>query len=646
MDSDSQIDNSSAEETDIENSQEKKASPSDQKKAGHLSALKNHLTTAIKKRDEFIEKNIEIKRQTIHEITEIEINRKKLASKKGNNFGVSGYRLVLGYIGIFMMMIGALSLVSLIILVDPTLGTDFYTGEQIHTYGYEASFWWCILVPGIASLVIGFLLSLLILNKKKARLKGMEDIFLVFSVWIIAIFVFAMPFIFCRFVNSELSFTFTQAMFESTSGLTTTGLSVMTTDSLPKLLLFHRSLANFVGGVGLVLFMTSAVSDRSGLNIYLLEGHNDQLVPNIVKSARMIFIIYSVYVLVGTVSLLCCGCSPMDSICFSMAALSTGGLASHSESVSWFEMNLPYANYCAIEIVILILMILGSTNFVIHFYLWKRQFKKAIKHYEFLVFIGLMICVYPFFIYGMYQAFTPISTNSLESVGKAFRNGTFEFVSLLSTSGFSTLTPIDFPEAYANLPSACIVALIVLMAIGGQNGSTSGGIKQSRVALCFLNIKWSIAKSINRTEMVKTNYVTRLGNKVAVSEEETKEASNYAGLYFGFAFIGTMILCGYAIGSGSKTFVYDDGLQVYSLANCLFEIVSCLSGVGGSSGITAFASNNSQWGVLWLEMFCMFAGRLEVTIFLVSISRGIKLFRSRKNVFKKDQSTSSAFANN
>ncbi|MCI1735356.1 MAG: hypothetical protein LKM30_06450 [Bacilli bacterium] len=574
-----------------------------------------------------------IKEATVKEITELERKRKKSKNIKPETTDpVSGPRLVLGYIGVFLIMIGALSLLSLLVLVNPAIGTNFYTGKEVSTWAKEALYWWVIVVPAACSMVVGFLFYLNIHHRKKARLKGMEDIILVFTVWVSAILIYAAPFLLSHYVNPELNFTFTQAVFESTSGLTTTGLSVMVTDDLPAILLFHRSLANFVGGVGLVLILTSAVADRSGLNIYLLEGHNDQLLPNLMKSARMIFIIYSAYVLVGAIALMICGCSPLDAICFAMAAVSTGGLASHSESAAWFETNLPYANSVAIEVVLIVLMVLGMTNFVIHFYLWRGKFKKAFSHYEFLVFVGLMIVVYPFMVYGMTEAYRPFNTTALGAVGDGFRHGTFEFVSALSTTGFCSLDPTIFSEAYSNLPAMALFAFIILMTIGGQNGSTSGGLKQSRLALFFLNIKWYVERSVTRTEMVRTHYVYRLGEKVPVQDEEIKEASNYIGLYFGVAFLSTIVLTCYGVSEGAP-FSFSDGLDPYSLTSSFFETISCLSAVGASGGLTTFANSHQQWGALWTEIVMMFAGRLEVTIFFITIARGIRLFSSRKNVY-------------
>lgn len=569
---------------------------------------------------------------TVDEITDFEKNRKRLLRDK--NAGVKikpveGMPLVFGYIGIFLILIGLLSLLSLFVLCDPTIGTDFYTGEVLHTYDQEAQFWWVIFTPGIVSIVSGIGLSLLIYKRPKGRLKGVEDIILLFVVWVLAILIFAVPFLLCQYVDSEnypdISYNFTQAFFEATSGLTTTGLSVMNTDSLPRILVFHRSLANFVGGVGLVLILTSAIADKSRITIYELEGHNDQLLPNLIKSARMIFIMYTVYVALGSVALYLCGCSPMDAICFSMAALSTGGLASHSESVAWFESNLPYNDYMAIEIVLIILMFLGSISFVIHYFLWKGKFKKACLHFEFLVFFVLVIIIYPFMVYGLNSAMN----GNLEA---AFRMSAFEFVSALTTTGFCSFNGTTFPQAYSNLPPMFFFSMLIIMAIGGQSGSTSGGLKQSRVAYFVLNMKWRIESLVMRPEMVRTHYVYRLGEKVPVSDEDIKESSNYFGLYFGVTFISTMILACY-----TGTFYDQSGspLSVYSVDHCIFESISALSGIGDSCGITSFANANGQWGVLWVLILGMFIGRLEVTVFILSLFRSVKVFRSRKNVYNK-----------
>ena len=128
-------------------------------------------------------------------------------------------------------------------------------------------------------------------------------------------------------------YNFTQAVFECTSGYTTTGLSVVDVSKCPKIFLLYRSVMLFVGGIGLVLVLTCAVSDRYGLRLFNAEGHTDKLLPNLKKSARVILSIYSVYIILGIIAYVIAGMPLFDAINHSIAALSTGGFSTQKESL-------------------------------------------------------------------------------------------------------------------------------------------------------------------------------------------------------------------------------------------------------------------------------------------------------------------------
>ena len=605
-----------------------------------------------------LNQNSQVSVKTIDELTEYELNMKRLSTKYDDS--VTGIKLIVGYIGLFLVMIGVLSLLSLVVLVNPKLGQHFYKTEDIAqatsgtaltyiatSYQLQASYWWTVFTPGMIAILIGLGLYFLFLFKKKpGKLQGMEDIALIFIVWILAIFIFAIPFLISP-SNEEIGYekyNFHQAIFEITSGLTTTGLSVMNTNTLPRILVFHRSLANFVGGVGLVLILTTIVSSHSGLTIYSLEGHNDQLLPNIKKSARMIFIIYSTIALVSAIALRIAGCSPMDAMCFSMAAVSTGGLASHSESVYFFESQMFTGSSVAVETILIIEMLLGSTNFVIHYFFWTLKPKKGFAHFEFAVYGILLLVIYPFMLTGLFQTFDEYSSviynginNIRDSQGfllySPLRNcfrALFEMVSAVSTTGFSSLDPNVFVHGYGDIASASFLAFILLMAIGGMNGSTSGGIKMNRIGLFVLNIKWSLEKQISKPQSVKVHHVNHLGDKTQVKDDDVKDASNYIGLYlfalFAIAFAQTCFRP-----SVPSYDALGRDFNPFSVENALFESVSYLSGIGDSCGLIGYSNSNGYWGILYIADIGMLIGRLEVTIFLLTFKRGLKLLLNRRN---------------
>jgi Trk-type K+ transport systems, membrane components len=481
---------------------------------------------------------------------------------------VRGAKLLLGYIGFFLIFIGAIILVPLLVL-------PFYP-EEISEAKY-------FLAPGTSSIAAGFFIFLLIQGRKKGKLEGHEDIVLVVLVWVLAILVSAIPFLLTKKYN------FTQAIFETTSGYTTTGLSVVDVSTCSHVFLFYRSFLQFVGGIGLVLIVTSAVSDRRGIGLYMLEGHNDRLLPNLVKSARLIFAIYFLYMGIGILLYLATGVNFFEAICHSMTALSTGGFSTRAGSVRDFQS-------LSFEIVTMVLMLLGSTNFVIHYFLLRGKFITAFRHYEFGVFVLLMGTIFPLMV-GCFAA-------QYQSFWLGLRYGSFEFVSAITTSGFQVV------ESYNTVPPAVFFCIIVLMIIGGQSGSTSGGLKQSRVAQCLLNVKWYLEGLEKKSTTIRVRHIVRFGQKEVLSAEEIKSSCDFAALYLLILAIGTTVI--------SATGV--------PFSQALFEFASSLGTVGLSTGVTAF---NASPIVLWTEIIGMFLGRLEIVVVFVLIEKTIKL----KNVW-------------
>jgi len=152
------------------------------------------------------------------------------------------------------------------------------------------------------------------------------------------------------------------------SGWTTTGLSVIDVANAPKIFLIFRSIIQFFGGVGIVLIVVSALSESFGMTLFASEGHNDKLLPNIAKSARLILKIYSGYFIAGTLLYITFGMPIFDAVNHSMAALSTGGFSTETLSIGAY-------NSLAIELVTVILMLLGSTNFYANMILVQGKFR-------------------------------------------------------------------------------------------------------------------------------------------------------------------------------------------------------------------------------------------------------------------------------
>lgn len=421
---------------------------------------------------------------------------------------------------------------------------------------------------------------------ERQNLSVAQDTIIVVFVWILASFFSAMPFI----LSGQLNFT--QAYFEAVSGWTTTGLSVVNVEAAPKIYLMHRSIMQFFGGIGLVLVMVSALSATFGMKLYSSEGHSDRLLPNLLRSSRMIMSIYIGYIIAGTILYYIFGMPLFDGINHSIAALSTGGFGIKTDSIGAYKSF-------SIELITIILMILGTTNFAAHLLLVKRNFRKFLKvdevRFMFLVF-GISIPLVAFFslknIYG--------------SVSESFRISAFQVVSALSTTGFSTVS-------FNNWDSFSIFIMIILMVIGGGAGSTAGGIKLYRVYLMIKTFFWNLKKKFMPEHMVNEDFVFKPEGKVYIQESHILDATNYAFIYIVILFIGTGII----VANG------------YSLQDALFEFASSLGTVGLSVGIT---SPTTSAIVLWTEIIGMLFGRLEIYVIFIAI---IKVFKDIRVVINR-----------
>lgn len=226
-------------------------------------------------------------------------------------------------------------------------------------YPQEAHLAWQLLVPGAASVLLG-------LMPFAGRRKPTSSQLVVFA-WLYGFVLAAIPF----WLHGGL--TPVQALFESVSGFTTTGLSVLDVEKTPHLFLFYRAFLQYVGGLGFVMMMLLFVQEKDSVSLYEAEGHPDRLMPNLGKTARVIALMYGFFLLVGTVLYLRFGMGLFDSLVHTMCALSTGGFSNRLDSIGAYH-SLP------IEWITVVLMLIGTTNFSLLLLLFKgklRAFARA-----------------------------------------------------------------------------------------------------------------------------------------------------------------------------------------------------------------------------------------------------------------------------
>ncbi|MFA7568514.1 MAG: potassium transporter TrkG, partial [Defluviitoga tunisiensis] len=304
-------------------------------------------------------------------------------------------------------------------------------------------------IPAILTFLTGLFFRIISRGERKKELSIHDATVTVFLVWSLAIFLSSLPFIFANYLN------FTQAIFESTSGWTGTGLSMfLDVEILPKSILLWRSVTQYVGGAGFAI-ITVIIAGSVGAGIYQAEGRSDNLVPNLRESAKIILRIYIIWAIIGTILLMTIGKLPFfDSFNHTLTALATGGFSTKNLSIGAY-------NSLSVEIIIMILMIMGATGFGIHYaailmvknffryrkelkkgVLTKLEFKEKIRSEPFLknpeprlMFVILLIFSTLLFLFSLLQMY---------GIKEGIINSIFQSISSLTGTGFSTVSFINW----------------------------------------------------------------------------------------------------------------------------------------------------------------------------------------------------------
>ncbi len=478
------------------------------------------------------------------------------------------YAAILSSVGIILWIAGALMLTPLLALL---------------AYPQQAEQAPAFLLPAGACALCGTGLRRWFRPADSIGLSIQEGGVIVLISWVVVIFFSAWPFV----LISNLPFS--RAFFESTSGWTTTGLSVVDVAGAGPLILLWRSIIQLAGGAGLAIIMMSAIVGPTGVGISSAEGRSDQLVPQVRESARLVLIIYSAYAITGTLAYRMAGMSFFDALNHAFAAVSTGGFSTRAASIG--HWNAP-----AIEAVSLPLMLLGNLSFVTAWCLWRGKLRIVAANSE----VRLLAVVLPLSVAALLLL---SCRTAYPHLGKAIRVALFETVSALTTTGFSTVACGDW-NSFGMLLS------IVLMLIGGGTCSTAGGIKQFRVYLFCKLLVWEVRRFFLPQNAVVACSIQEGSHRVFVDDARVRQVAVFLFLYLATYAAGVLILCGCG----------------YRLGDALFEFASALGTVGLSVGVTCAGMPDVA---LWAEILAMFLGRLEFMVVIVSL---IKILRDSRRM--------------
>lgn len=471
-----------------------------------------------------------------------------------------------------------ISTVSLLLLLP--IFVAVYYGE----YGNNKSLF-SFAVVAIGSFILGMIISK-IFPAKNRTMFAKEGFFVVTLAWLAVSVIGALPFVISGYIPN-----FIDAFFETVSGFTTTGASILTdVESLSKSMLFWRSFTHFIGGMGVIVFVMAVIPSVSDRSIHILRAEMpgptvDKIVPRAKDTAKILYIIYIGLTLLQ-IALLYFGkvfgvgkMGLYDSVVHSFGTAGTGGFGIKADSLAGYT---PYDQW-----VVGIFMVLFGVNFNVFFLLIIKRTLSAFKSSELWVYLSVIAVstgLITFNILDMYK-----------TGAKTVRDAFFQVSSIISTTGFST-TDFDLWPTFSK------TILLLLMIIGACGGSTAGGIKVSRVILIFKIIKRKL-KTLVHPRMVKGITV----DKKAVDEETVSSAATYTIIYFLLVVLIVFIL------GFEKNFDIESNLSA---------TLACFNNIG--PGLAKVGPTSSYFGYSYLSKivlsFAMLLGRLEIFPLLLFFS--------------------------
>lgn len=434
------------------------------------------------------------------------------------------------------------------------------------------------LITGLLTVMIGYFLSQVDFSAQKLYAK--EGLVIVSLSWILVSVFGALPFV----ISGDIP-SFVDAFFETSSGFTTTGASILDdVEALSHSMLFWRSFSHFIGGMGVLVFALAVLPKSDSDSVHIMKAEMPgptfgKLVSKLSSSARILYIIYIVMMVVLVFILWLAGAPLFDSFLLSFGVAGTGGFAVLNGSIA------PYDS-ATIEFILGIGMLLFGMNFNLFFLISVKEVKRAFKSEELRWYLGIIV--------GSILLVTINLSLTAYPLVDSLRNSFFTVSSLITTSGFST-------ALFGQWPLFSQFILVVLMFIGGMAGSTAGGLKVSRIALL---VKSAIAE-VKR--MVRPNRI------VTVQFEDARVDTGALNKVFGYlivftgVYLSTMLLV---------------SLEAPDFTTAFTTVAATINNIGPGLGSVGPAFNFSFYSpfIKIFLSFVMIMGRLEIFPILILLS--------------------------
>lgn len=456
-------------------------------------------------------------------------------------------------------------------LMVPSLLVAFFYGS------YD---WKAILLSIIIIGAVGFVMSRVFKYKKYIQIK--EGLAIVGFGWILVSIFGALPFIFSNTIPSWID-----AFFETVSGFTTTGASIVDNiESFPKGVLFWRSFTHWIGGMGILVFTVALMPmlGIGGFQIYKTESPGptpDRIVPRVRDTAKILYTIYTSITIIQIILLVLGGMSLYDSALHTFGTVGTGGFGIKANSVGYYQSTY-------IHLVISIFMTLCGANFSLHYLLVKGKWREVVRNNELRFYLGTILFSVILIAINIYS---PMKYNNF---GIALRDSFFQVSSIITTTGYAT---VDFDK----WPTFSKVILFALMFIGGCAGSTAGGIKNIRIVVLLKSIRREFYRILHPRAVIPI----KVDGKV-ISNNIIAGISSFFALFIFIFIITTMI-------------VSLDGVDFESATSA---VASTLGNVGPAFGFAGPSRSYSGFSDLskFVMSVCMLLGRLEIFTLLILLN--------------------------
>ena len=418
--------------------------------------------------------------------------------------------------------------------------------------------------------------------KKDFRLR--EGVLIVVCFWIVLSLFGTLPFLITDSI-SDLSFS--EAFFESMSGLTTTGATVLNQlDQLPKSILFYRQQLQWLGGMGIIVLAVAVLPllGVGGMELYHAESSGiakDRLTPKLRNTAIALWKIYLSLTVLCALGYFLSGMSIFDAVSHSFSTVAIGGFSTHDGSIGYF-------NSAAVETIAMFFMFLAGINFSLHFVAWNnRSLVDYIKDSEFKTYAMVLIC-------SSIIVIIALSLNGqYDSANETLRHSLFQTISIATTTGFTS-------QNYSSWPAAIPVFLIMMSFIGACVGSTGGGIKVVRILVMFRLGMKEIHKFIRPNAQVSVKL-----NKSSINEKALVSVLGFFSLYAISFFLILMLLM----------FAGLDQVTAYSAT------AATMNNLGPGLGDVAQNYGSVGEAAKWILSFSMLIGRLEVLTIIAIFHR-------------------------